>query len=223
MSPILEANHLVKHYGTGRNRVAAVRDVTLVANPGEVLMIMGPSGSGKTTLLSLLGGLLSVDSGSIMYGDQDMTSLQRRQITKLRAQYVGFVFQSFNLIPTLNAWENVAVVPQLLGVHRAGAQQRALDLLEELGLKKRTHHAINQLSGGEQQRVSIARALITDPQLVLADEPTANLDSKNGHAVAEILHSIAHQKQRAVIVVSHDERIKSLADRILVLEDGELQ
>ncbi len=223
MSPILQARHLVKQYGTGHGRVTAVHDATLAAHPGEVVLVMGPSGSGKTTLLSLLGGLLSADGGSILYGDTDITSLQRRDLTKLRAQYVGFVFQSFNLIPTLNAWENVAVVPQLLGLDQAGARKHTLDLLDELGLKARANHAINQLSGGEQQRVSIARALITNPQLILADEPTANLDSKNGHAVAEILHTIAHQKQRAVIVVSHDERIKGLADRVLVLEDGKLR
>ena len=223
MKPILQAHHLVKHYGAGRGRVAAVRDVSLEAHPGEVVLIMGPSGSGKTTLLSLLGGLLSADSGNIFYGNQEMTALQRSQLTKLRAQYVGFVFQSFNLIPTLNTWENVAVVPQLLGVNRAAARQRSFALLDELGLKARAHHAINQLSGGEQQRVSIARALVAEPQLILADEPTANLDSKNGHAVAQILHDIARKTQRAVIVVSHDERIKDLADRVLVLEDGKLQ
>ena len=223
MSTILEANHLFKYYGQGHNLIKAVDDISLSVKAGEMILIMGPSGSGKTTLLSLLGGLLSVDKGSILYGDQDITTLPRHKATELRGRHVGFVFQSFNLMPTLNVWENVAVVPQMLGSKRSNWRKDVDELLHELGLAGRLEHDIRKLSGGEQQRVSIARALVNQPQLILADEPTANLDSKNGHHVAQILRDIAHQKGRAVIVVSHDERIKDLADRVLMLEDGKLK
>jgi len=223
MSVILQANHLFKYYGKGHNLIKAVDDVSLSVKAGEMILIMGPSGSGKTTLLSLLGGLLSVDKGSILYGDQDITALPRHKITALRGQHVGFVFQSFNLIPTLNVWENVAIVPQMLRANRSSLRKDVNEVLHDLGLQGRLQHDIRKLSGGEQQRVSIARALVNRPQLILADEPTANLDSQNGHHVTEILREIAHQKGRAVIIVSHDERIKDLADKVLMLEDGELK
>ena len=223
MSTVLKASHLFKHYGQGHNLIKAVDDISLSVKAGEMILIMGPSGSGKTTLLSLLGGLLSADKGSILYGDQDITTLPRHKATELRGHHVGFVFQSFNLIPALNVWENVAIVPQMLKSTRSSWRADVNEVLNDLGLGGRLHHDIRKLSGGEQQRVSIARALVNQPQLILADEPTANLDSQNGHHVAQILRDIAHQKGRAVIVVSHDERIKDLADKVLMLEDGKLQ
>lgn len=223
MSVILEASHLFKHYGQGHGLIKAVDDISLSAKAGEMILIMGPSGSGKTTLLSLLGGLLSVDKGTILYGDQDITTLSRPKATELRGRHVGFVFQSFNLISALNVWENVAIVPQMLGSKDSNWRNNVSELLDELGLGGRLQHDIRKLSGGEQQRVSIARALVNQPQLILADEPTANLDSQNGHHVAQVLRDIAHQKGRAVVVVSHDERIKDLADKVLMLEDGKLK
>lgn len=223
MSAILRAENLSKHYGAGHGQVAAVRDVSLEVNAGEVVLVMGPSGSGKTTLLTMLGGLLTPDKGSVYYGEQKVTGMSRKDLTSLRAHYLGFVFQSFNLMPSLNALENVAVIPQLLSIHAKTARKDAQKVLEELGLGERLDHDIHQLSGGEQQRISIARALVTNPKLILADEPTANLDSKNGHAVMELLRDLARQKDCAVVVVSHDERIKPLADRILILEDGSLK
>lgn len=223
MKPILQASHLVKRFGSGHTRVTAVHDITFTLHAGEVLLVMGPSGSGKTTLLSLLGGLLSVDSGNILYGDHDITAMKHRDALQLRARYTGFVFQSFNLMPTLNAWENVAIVPQLLNLRKETSRQDAQRLLCDLGLGKRLDYDIRHLSGGEQQRVSIARALITNPKLIIADEPTANLDSKNGHKVVQLLRAAVHGQERAIIVASHDERIREFADRILLLEDGHLR
>lgn len=222
MKLVLHAEGLNKSYGHGRSRVDAVKNVDLMVQPGEVVLIMGPSGSGKTTLLSMLGSLLTPDSGQIFYGKQDITTIPKRKLPALRSKHLGFVFQSFNLIPSLNVWENVAVVLELLKVDSKKARQRAKLALGELGLGERLDYDIKYLSGGEKQRVSVARALVNDPKLILADEPTANLDSASGHKVTELIGKIASKDGKAVIIVSHDTRIKDIADRVLWLEDGQI-
>jgi len=222
MKPFLKASSLVKYFKAGDSEVRAVNDISLEVAAGEIVLIMGPSGSGKTTLLTMLGGLLTPDSGHITYGDTDITVVPRNKLPELRAHNLGFVFQSFNLLESLKVWENVAVVLELSGAKSLEGRQQAEIVLGKLGLSGRLNHYVNQLSGGERQRVSIARALATNPRLVLADEPTANLDSKNGHAVMQLLCEEACGENRSVIIVSHDTRIKEFAHRVLWLEDGKI-
>lgn len=222
MMPALRAEHLFKQYGVGDSQVAAVNDVSLSVNPGDIVLVMGPSGSGKTTLLTMLGGLLTPDKGSIYYGDELITGLSPDKLADARARHLGFVFQSFNLMPSLNVWENVAVVLELTNKDRKHARQKAEAVLTKLNLSHRLNHRIDELSGGERQRVAIARALVTDPSLILADEPTANLDSKNGHDVALLLSEAACRSGKAVVIVSHDQRLRDTAKRIITIEDGKL-
>lgn len=221
-SPVLRAENLRKHYGQDAGLVKAIDDVSLDVASGDIILIMGPSGSGKTTLLTMLGGLLTPDNGEIYYGKQRISTLSARKLSAERANHLGFVFQSFNLVPSLNVWENVAVVLELTGKNRSGARAEAEQVLTKLGLGERLHHRIDQLSGGEKQRVAIGRALAMEPSLILADEPTANLDSKNGHQVVELLCSIACRENRAVLIVSHDHRLRDVAKRIIIIEDGKL-
>jgi putative ABC transport system ATP-binding protein len=183
---------------------------------------MGPSGSGKTTLLSMLGGLLRPTSGSIRIAGRELTTMRPAQLTAVRRHEVGFVFQTFNLLSALTAVENVEVAMVLAGVPRRDARRRATALLDELGMSARLGFLPEALSGGEKQRVSIARALANDPRIILADEPTANLDSKHGLAVVHLLRDIARRRGRSVVIVSHDTRIRDVADRVLWLEDGHL-
>lgn len=222
MNPALRAEHLSKHYGSGESKVSAVNDISLSVNPGDIVLIMGPSGSGKTTLLTMLGGLLTPSNGQIYYGDQLITKLPARKLTDARVAHLGFVFQSFNLLPSLNVWENVAAVLELTKKDRKHARQKAEKVLKELGLGHRLTHHIDQLSGGERQRIAVARALVMEPSIILADEPTANLDSKNGHDVAMLLCNIACSEGRAVVIVSHDQRLRDIAKRIITIEDGRL-
>lgn len=218
----LRAENLHKHYGKGASKVVAVDDISLDLASDDIVLIMGPSGSGKTTLLTMLGSLLTPDSGKIYYGDKLVTKLPASKLTDERADYLGFVFQSFNLMPSLNAWENVAVALELTGKNQKSARKQAEKVLEKLGLGKRLTHNINELSGGEKQRVSIARALAMEPSVILADEPTANLDSKTGKEVVNLLCGIACQENKAVVIVSHDRRIRDSAKRIFTIEDGKL-
>lgn len=222
MSSVLKADNLRKYYGQGASLVKAIDDVSLDVASGDIILIMGPSGSGKTTLLTMLGGLLTPDSGDIYYGKQLISDLPARKLSSERANHLGFVFQSFNLIPSLNIWENVAVVLELTGKNRSAGRAEAEQVLTKLGLGDRLRHHIDQLSGGEKQRVAIARALAMEPSLILADEPTANLDSKNGHQVVELLCDIACRENRAVLIVSHDHRLRDVAKRIITIEDGQL-
>jgi len=221
-SSVLKAENLRKHYGQGAGLVKAVDDISLSVTSGDVILIMGPSGSGKTTLLTMLGGLLTPDDGRIYYGKHLISALPARKLAAERAEHLGFVFQSFNLVPSLNVWENVAVVLELTGRNRSNARAEAEKVLSKLGMKERLTYRIDQLSGGEKQRVAIARALAMEPSIILADEPTANLDSKNGHQVAELLCGIACRENRAVLIVSHDHRLKDVAKRIITIEDGKL-
>ena len=219
----LEVKDLTKVFGSDRAQVKALDGISFSANRGEVVLIMGPSGSGKTTLLTVVGGLMRPTSGTVRIGDMELTALKERQLTNFRRHYLGFVFQSFNLLEALNAQENVEAALNFAGVRGHRARDRAKDLLVSLNMGDRLDGKPKTLSGGERQRVSIARALANDPQLLLADEPTANLDSKHGHEVVMLLHDIARQQGRTVIIVSHDLRIRSVADRVLWLQDGRFQ
>lgn len=219
-SQVLRVENLTKVFGSGATAVRAVDGVDLEMHTGEVVLVMGPSGSGKTTLLTMIGGLLRPTSGRVFVDGVDITSLPERELPPIRRQHVGFVFQTFNLLEALTAEENVEVALNVAGVSGAQAGQRARGLLTERGLEKRLSFRPRQLSGGEKQRVSIARALANRPKLILADEPTANLDSKHGHDVMLLLRDIAKKEKRAVVVASHDQRIREIADRVLWLEDG---
>ena len=216
----LQLKSVTKVYGQGGNAVRAVDSVSLDIRSSELVLLMGPSGGGKTTLLTIAGGLLRPTSGQVFLGGVDLFSLSDREISKVRRATVGFIFQSFNLLSALNASENVEVVMRLAGVGKAKAQSRAEELLLMLGLKHRLRHKPADLSGGERQRVSIARALANDAHLILADEPTANLDSQRGHDVMQMLKEIGKKEDRSILIASHDQRIRDFADRVVWMEDG---
>ena len=223
IAPTLRVSHVTKRYGSGTTEVVAVRDVSLDVAAGEVVLIMGPSGSGKTTLLAMLGALLKPSEGEIVLDGQVLTALNERRLPEIRRKRFGFIFQDFNLLSALTALENVSLVAELAGAPRADARHRAEALLTDLGLGQRLQFLPEKLSGGEKQRVAIARALVNDPALVLADEPTANLDSRIGRDIMRLLRSIAKEQGRSIVIVSHDERIKDIADRVLWLEDGQFK
>jgi len=216
----LVVEHLTKRFGDGETAVTAVNDVSLSVNPGEIVLIMGPSGSGKTTLLLMLGALLRPTQGTIRFDRQVLSDLRENRLPDIRLRQVGCVFQDFNLLSALSAVENVALVARLAGAKSAQAHDHAAGILKAMGLGDRLDFLPEKLSGGEKQRVSIARALVNDPALILADEPTANLDSKNGHELMRRLQEIAREKGISVVIVSHDQRIRDIADRVLWLEDG---
>jgi putative ABC transport system ATP-binding protein len=227
----LQIDHVTKRYGAGATEVTAVRDVSLSVMPGEIVLIMGPSGSGKTTLLSMLGALLKPTDGDIRLNGATISALAEDRLPEIRLRQFGFIFQDFNLLSALSALENVAIVAELSGTKSGAARQKAASLLTELGLGERLNFLPEKLSGGEKQRVAIARALINDPALILADEPTANLDSKIGHEIMRLLRRIAKEHPagqrgaggRSVVIVSHDQRIQDIADRVLWLEDGQFK
>ena len=220
---MLTATSVTKVFGTGHTAVRAVHDVSLGIASGELVMIMGPSGSGKTTLLSILGGLMRPSSGHVTVDGIGLTTLNESELPDVRARKIGFIFQAFNLLSSLTAEENVLFPAQLVAGGVRAARTRASALLERLGLADRRRALPRTLSGGEKQRVAIARALINDPPVILADEPTGNLDSGHGQEVLMILHGVARDEGRAVLVVTHDPRVEDIADRILWLEDGALR
>jgi putative ABC transport system ATP-binding protein len=217
---VLKAEAVEKTFGSGRTAVKAVRGVDLELAAGERLLIMGPSGSGKTTLLSVLGGLLTPTTGRVLLGGDSLYDHDEKERADLRLQRLGFVFQSFNLLSALTAQENVEVPLRLAGVSAREAQDRAAHLLEDLGLGERADHRPRDLSGGEKQRVAIARALANQPKVVLADEPTANLDAETGRQVAQTLGELGAEKGKAVLIVSHDDRLRDVASRVVRVEDG---
>jgi putative ABC transport system ATP-binding protein len=222
-SVILDVRGLTKVFGSGSVTVRAVNGVDLTVRQGEIVLIVGPSGAGKTTLLTMIGGVLKPTSGSVRLNGYEITSMKESELTHVRRHLVSFVFQAFNLLESLSAVENVEVALNFAGVTGKEARQRATQLLVDLGMADRLHTKPRVLSGGERQRVSIARALANGPQLILADEPTANLDSKHGQGVVALLRDIAKKDGRTVLIVSHDHRIREAADRILWLEDGRLR
>ena len=220
---VLHGEHLTKTFGQGRTEVRAVDSVSIDIRRGELALIMGPSGSGKTTLISMLGGLLRPTSGWVVLDDVDITALPESQLPPVRARSIGFVFQAFNLLDALTVEENILFPARLVKGGGADARDRANNLIDRLGLSERRGALPRTISGGEKQRVAIARALINAPPVILADEPTGNLDSRNGQEVLMILHDIARDEGRAVILVTHDPRVEDIADRILWLEDGEFR
>lgn len=220
---VIDVEDVVKKFGLGATEVAAVRKVSLQVKEGEVILIMGPSGSGKTTLLSIMGALLKPTSGRVSLGGQDITVLSEGQLPDVRIEHLGFIFQDFNLLSALTARENVELVLNLAGIKGEEARTRAEALLTGLGLGERLNFRPDQLSGGEKQRVAIARALANEPEILLCDEPTANLDSKIGHDIIRRLREIAKEQGKSVVIVSHDARIKEHADRVLWLEDGQFK
>ena len=216
----LDVRDVTKRFGDDETAVLAVRGVSLAVVPGEMVLIMGPSGSGKTTLLSMMGALLKPTGGSIQLDGTAISELSEGRLPDIRLRRFGFIFQDFNLLSALSVLENVAIVAELAGLKGRPALDKARALLTELGLGERLDFLPEKLSGGEKQRVAIARALINDPTLILADEPTANLDSKIGHEIMRLLRRIAKEQGRSVVIVSHDHRIRDIADRVLWLEDG---
>jgi len=219
---ILQARDLNKHYRMGATTVTALADVDLIVEAGEFLAVMGPSGSGKSTLLHLLGGLDRPTSGEVTLDDQRLSALSDKQATLLRRRKIGFVFQFFNLLPTLSAEENLTLPLLIDGQSLRGHQARVDELLALVGLTERRAHRPDQLSGGEQQRVAIARALVTEPAIVLADEPTGNLDSRVGEEVLRLLRRACDERSQTIILVTHDAKAASYADRILFLKDGKV-
>lgn len=222
MSKLIEIEHLNKTYGSGPAAVKALEDVTMHAAAGEILMLMGPSGSGKTTLLSIMGAILSASSGSVRIAGREIVGLRERELPKLRLKQIGFIFQGFNLFPALTALENVAVGLQLRGVGGGEARRKAKALLEQVNLGDKLRAYPANLSGGQKQRVAIARALAGNPPILLADEPTASLDSHSGQIVMEMLSQLAHEEGRAVVIVTHDPRVLSYGDRTVRIADGRI-
>ena len=220
---ILSMEGVTKVFGSGERAVTAVEDISLEARSGEVVLVMGPSGSGKTTLLTIAGALLKPTRGRVRIGDTDITELSENRLASIRREKVGFVYQSFNLFEALTALENVALVSANGALSKRTSRDRAGEMLDMLGLGHRLNSLPKHLSDGEKQRVAIARALAKTPVLMLADEPTANLDADRGQQVARLLREKALEINKAVIIVSHDQRIHEVADRVFRLDDGRLQ
>jgi len=217
---VLEANQVNKHYQMGEVTVNALDNVNLVVNQGEFVAIMGPSGSGKSTLLHLLGGLDGTSEGEITLAGQPLSKLNDNEITVVRRRKVGFIFQFYNLLPTLTAEENIGLPLMIDGQSLDLHKERIEKLLTLVGLSDRKDHKPDQLSGGQQQRVAIARAFVNNPEIVLADEPTGNLDSKSGTAILELLRRTCDELSATIVMVTHDARAASYANRIIFLKDG---
>jgi putative ABC transport system ATP-binding protein len=220
--PAVETVNLKKTYYLGKVRVPALRGVSVKFFPGEMAVIMGPSGSGKTTLLNLMGTFDRPTSGKIYLDGQDLTRMSEGELTRLRREKIGFVFQFYNLIPVLTAYENLELPMLLAGKPKEERRSRTEELLRLVGLSQRAHHRPDELSGGEQQRVAIGRALANRPSLLLADEPTGDLDTKTGGEVVEVLRRAAKEEGVAVIVVTHDPKVAERADRVLEIRDGRI-
>jgi putative ABC transport system ATP-binding protein len=218
----IEVKSLVKTYGAGETAVNALKSVDLDVAEGELLLLLGASGSGKTTLISIMGCILSASAGSCKIRGIETVGLPQSKLPKIRLENIGFIFQGFNLFPALTAQENVEIALDLKGVRGAKAKGRAAELLEKVGLKEKLKSYPADLSGGQKQRVAIARALAGEPHIILADEPTAALDSESGKLIMDLLQSLAHEQRRAVVVVTHDNRAFDYADRIVHIEDGQI-
>ena len=221
-APLVAVESVRVQYGSGPNLVKALDGVSLDIRQGELLMILGPSGSGKTTLLQILGVLIRATSGSVRINGVGVDSLSMKALRQLRLDYFGFVFQTHHLIPTLNAWENVALALDLKGIRGRNAELRSRELLNSMGMGGRSDAYPAQLSGGQRQRVAIARACVLGPSVILADEPTASLDSSSSWQVTQLFRQLADRYRRAVVLVTHDDRLSSVADRVVTLEDGQI-
>jgi len=216
----VSCRHLTKEYGQGTSRVLALRGVELEVYPGELTLLVGPSGCGKTTLISIMAGTLDPTGGDVFVLGEHLNRLPQRDRTEFRARNVGFVFQQFNLLPTLTAAENVAVPLVINGASRRAALSGAAEILTTVGLGDRLESLPSQLSGGQQQRVAIARALVHRPRLLVCDEPTSAVDAKTGQAIMGLIRAVALQPDRVAVVVTHDPRVFDFGDRIVTLEDG---
>lgn len=221
-SIVVDVRSVEKSFGDGANRIHVLKQVNFQAMTGEITMLVGPSGCGKTTLLSAIAGTMRVESGDVTVFGQSLGNMSGGALTRFRAKHIGFIFQQFNLIPTLSVAENVSVPLLIQGVASRKAVQRSREILDLVGLGDRWKDRPNKLSGGQQQRVAIARALVHEPPLVICDEPTAALDAKNGEIVLDLFRQVARAAERAVIIVTHDNRIFSYADRIARMDDGEI-
>ena len=220
IEPVVEAVNVAKVLGSGAAQVAALKGVSLALNGGELTLLMGPSGSGKTTLLSILGCILTPTEGTVSVRGHSTESAGPEDLALLRREYVGFVFQSFHLFPTLTAVDNVRLALDVRGEPSRSAKVRSREALAKVGLSHKVSAFPRELSGGEQQRVAIARAIVGNPSIILADEPTAALDGENGRAIMTILAGIAKEQGRGVLIVTHDPRLLLFADRVVHIEDG---
>lgn len=222
-NPSICAEQITMFFQSGKQEVPILKGIDWEANQGSIQLLMGPSGSGKTTFLSILAGLLTPTQGQVYLLGKEITRLSRKQRTAFRRQYIGFIFQNFNLFPALTAAENIEIILNIKGIQGEKARYEAQRLLEEVGLELYANHKPRDLSGGQKQRVAIARALAGNPPLIMADEPTAALDSTSGHRVTELLRRLAKDNNCTVLIVTHDPRIRDVADEITYLEDGVLK
>ena len=218
--PLLDLKEVTKEYKLGETVVRALRGLDLSIEEGEIVALMGPSGSGKSTLMHIIGALDTPSNGTAFLDGQDLEQLKEKQLVALRGKKIGFVFQTFNLIQTLTAQQNVELPMIFQGIRRAERVQRAKELLVKVGLADRARHKPSELSGGERQRVAIARALANDPEIILADEPTGNLDTESGASILEMLKGLRVDDGKTVIIVTHDPEATAIADRIIRLRDG---
>ncbi len=218
--PLLDLKEITKEYKLGETVVRALRGLDLSIEEGEIVAIMGPSGSGKSTLMHIIGALDTPSNGAAFLDGQDLEQLKEKQLVALRGKKIGFVFQTFNLIQTLTAQQNVELPMVFQGIRRAERAERAKELLGKVGLADRVRHKPSELSGGERQRVAIARALANDPEIILADEPTGNLDTESGASILEMLKGLRVDDGKTVIIVTHDPEATAIADRVIQLRDG---
>lgn len=220
MSIILETNQLCKFYGTNENQVKAVNNVNIQIKQGEFVAIIGKSGSGKSTLLHMLGGLDTPTKGNVVLSGKDMYQMNEDKLAVFRRRKIGFIFQAFNLVSSINVWENIVLPLGLDG--RKADEVYVNDIISTLGIENRIHNLPNTLSGGQQQRVAIARALVARPEILFADEPTGNLDSKTSDEVIALLKMTAKKYGQTIVMITHDDEIAQVADRILIIEDGKV-
>lgn len=220
MKAILETKNLVKYFGTGENLVKAIDHTDIRIEPGEFAAVVGRSGSGKSTLLHMLGGLDRPDSGKVLIEGRDIFRLKDERLAVFRRRKIGFIFQSYNLVPSLNVWENIVLPIGLDG--RKVDQEYVMDIIRRIGMEDRLHALPNTLSGGQQQRVAIARALASRPAIILADEPTGNLDSRTEIEVVNLLKNCVTEYGQTLVMITHDESIAQMADRMIVIEDGKV-
>jgi ABC-type lipoprotein export system ATPase subunit len=222
MNDFLSAHALVKTYAMGKRTLEVLRGVDLTVARGEFLALRGASGAGKSTLLHLIGGLDSPNAGEIFLKNQNLAKFSESELTQFRNRRVGFVFQAYHLLPELTALENVCLPARVARISAAQTEKRGRDLLSRVGLKDRADHKPSELSGGEQQRVAIARALVNEPELLLADEPTGNLDSKTGGEIIELLKNLCAEKQMTLVIATHDAKVAAHAQRVIDLADGRI-
>lgn len=220
-TPVLELRHVIKTFGSGEDKIEILHDINLIINKGEFVSIVGPSGSGKSTLMYIVGALDKPSDGEVIIDQKDISRFSESELSKIRNQKIGFVFQMFNLLPRTIALENVLLPMVYAKSGRREAKKRALELMEKMGIGKRWNHTPAKLSGGEQQRVAIARALINNPGIILADEPTGNLDSKSGREIMEIFKKL-HGEGKTIILVTHDPDVANQAERTIRISDGRI-